>query len=420
VNRQKRHFINNLLNFTGFIFGTFIANDVIYVFVVGQTPILVTYLFSLLIVLVTIVLNFRALTNRIMMIPKSFKAFIVISLFSILSVILFNDRFVNIWLNGIILLILNLLVMISTLLLYRNKIFVSRGILVGILINLIFSLYEYFSYSSGVIFNLKNMFPHINIYQAELYWTFRAQGLFSEPGHLMRFLAISFFLIYPDIQSKYLKYLFIVAAISISILTKSSTSLIFFVALLLYFSQEIVMGKRKNVFLLPLIGSFGTLMYILYLVDSKVQSTQILTLILNQFSRVDSNNIRISGMKNALYVFFKNPLIGYGWNMLPSVFNRYDFINENVQGSYSFLLSLFVELGIFASIFVYFLGKEVYHLVSCYNLKSGRTYLFGLLVLITLMTTTNLSFQPVTMITFGYLIGFRFLKKKSNKVEGFE
>lgn len=404
----------------GFIFGACITNDVIYVFVVGQTPILVAYLLSFLIVLVTVALNFRALTNRIMMIPKSFKAFIIICLLSIVGVIIFNDRFINIWLNGIILLILNLLIMIATLLLYRNKTFVSRGILVGIFINLIISLYEYFSYSNGVIFNLKNMFPHINIYQAEPYWAFRAQGLFSEPGHLMRFLAISFFLVYPDIKSKYLKNLFIVAALSISILTKSSASLIFFVALLFYFSQEIMMKKKKNVFLLPLIGSLSTLILILYLIDSKVQSTQILTSLLNQFSRVDSNNIRISGMKNALYVFFKNPIIGYGWNMLPSVFSRYDFINENVQGSYSFLLSLFVELGLFASIFVYFLGKEVYHLVSCYNLKLSRTYLFGLLVLIILITTTNLSIQPVTMITFGYLIGFRFLKKKFDKVEEFE
>ncbi len=174
-----------------FLIGLLSANNILYVFVVGSTPIYTINVFCVICFVVLTIIEggkIPVFSN----IPVSLKVLLFFIVLSFLPVILFNRQYTYRWFVGIISLILSLVVIYVVMWLEDYHRYIYIGVAVGIIINAAFTLYTYILYQQGIMFTLSDYFPALNMPIQYSSNPFRAWGLFKEPGHMMRYMAIMF------------------------------------------------------------------------------------------------------------------------------------------------------------------------------------------------------------------------------------
>ena len=391
-----------------FLLGLLSANNVVYLFVVSNTPVLLFYVYaSLLFVFMFAIDNSRFSLKFLVFELKLFITFVFISG---ISVLLFNPSYIKRWIVGIIMLFLFFVGVYDVFLFRKDKEYIYKGIIVGITINFLMVAYETVNRLQGRVVNLADVFPAMNIARLYVGNAIRCQGFFCEPGHLMRYLAIVFFLLLPWVMkySLYKRLLLLLIVITISSLTRSNSLLFFVLGVLFLFVLSNSKKKKlwKEILLTFVILIVSVLLargfpFAQRLIDGFVEG------MISTFKEVNGESDRIIGMKGAFFIIRQYPLIGCGWNLLTSVMSDNGLlISGQVTGSFSFVLSLFAELGIGASVIIVFFIRRSFFLIKQKSSFELMCCGVGLLVYFGISIATDYGFEPGVVVLFGVVLSF--------------
>lgn len=350
-----------------FLIGFLSANNIVYVFSVGNTTIKAIAVVALIGLAIIAVNNHGRLLNPFYMLPQSLRLSFAFILLSFVPVLLFNrDTFYQ-WFVGIIAFLLMCFVAAIVLLLYDDyKEYIYNGIYWGMIINTLLILIGLFNFSRGISFTLAEFFPAETIANVYLGHSYRGSGLFREGGHLMRYVAVMGFpLMYYYKGNKKKMLIAMISMIIILAYTRSSTAVVFGleVAILIL----IFVGKNARSF-------WRALAAIIAVIIATVVITPIRNFMVdNIFSGfIDITTYRIqttrlTGIRSAIKVAEQYPIIGSGWNTLSKIFQKMGynvFISngfgggEYVSAAFSEGLTMLAELGIFSFFYYWFIIKS--------------------------------------------------------------
>ena len=186
-----------------FLLGLSVSTGVVYVFIVGNTPVYIGYCVATVAVACLLLHRSRGLVEAVAAIDKSVLTFCGIAALSLVPSLVYalsgnlGAEAPETVIKGLVVLVAGVVVYIVSL--REQRRLIITGVSVGILINFIFSLAAQASFEAGTVFSLITLFPQ-DAFVVPLQWgvaepagshaiyTFRAQGLFLEASHLMVFL----------------------------------------------------------------------------------------------------------------------------------------------------------------------------------------------------------------------------------------
>ena len=411
LNKQTNSLLYSLM---AFVLGLLSANNIFYVFVIGTTPILLITVYAILCLGFLFVSTPSTINTVFRGIPNILWTFMFCTLLSVVMVIIFNPSYLYQWLVGIIDLLLYTSIILLVIALKEYTSSIIKGIVIGIIINAVFVGFALILFKSGSIFTLHDVFPAWNMPIQTPYNSFRGWGLFLEPGHLMRYVAIMTLLVYFGLnkQEKTIKYIFVLSVAIIMTFTISSSIAIFVIGLI---SFLLLSGKtnKKLVINASILLVFAGIALILF---SKISTlgAEILQYFMEglfNFKATDSSSeIRKNGMKSALFVVKDYAFIGCGWNTFTKVFQDSGFYIGEVKGSYSELLTLVAELGIGAITYLIFLFSNVK-----YNIKKRDFYHIAIacsiMIYFALFSLTDYSLNGDCAVFIGLIIANRIQDK---------
>lgn len=391
---------NRFYYFVLFIIGVFSSTNVLYGFVVGSTPILIGQIAGVVCLIAILFVQKGKLYNvkPILRILPSIKLLFLCIVASFIPVIIFNPNNLYQWFVGIIALLLNLTIIISILEGMNNIDGLYMGIAVGIILNLILSMYALLQYKSGTIFTLNDYFPYANTAALFMSNAFSARGFFKEPGHLMRFLAIFAIPLITRLHQQHKiisKLLTFVIGVMLAF-TGSATIAVFCIGFLAYYLYSRKKSPLKIVILIVGGGIFFGIL--LWIFRNQIVSSGMLKSFSSGFQSLfvttGSNGSRIQGMKYALNIIAKYPIIGCGWNTLSKIFVSEGYYGVNsILGSYSGILTLFAEIGIGAFSFIYLIYKSFRYLLRMGDALSIGIA-FSLAIYFVLFCLTDFTIDP--------------------------
>lgn len=391
-----------------FITGLLSANNIIYLFVVGSTPIMLSCIYASACLVYLFFIHDENLSTTFANIPQSLKIFFVFIILSLIPILVFHHQYSYQWLVGLIELLLYCCIALVVASLDNNRQQLLSGIFLGLIINFAFVIYAYYMYRRGVVYSLNDIFPAVHMKVLYIGNAFRGWGLFKEPGHLMRYICILCFVVWEYISNKSVAQK-IAMLLSIAVLVMfsiSSAVIILIIGIVIYINLK----SKRNIKLM--IGSIIGIIVAVSIVLLLARNNQFISLLVTSFqsgvtdifSTTGGNATRYSGMDYVLQVIRNYPIIGSGWNTLTQVFIEEGYYGVgNVRGSYSEGFTLIAELGIFCLPYFVFLWKSIIKELKCldsYSVALGT----GLLLYLILLFITDYSIDSGSAILIGLTI----------------
>jgi O-antigen ligase len=287
------------------------------------------------------------------------------------------------------------------------------GIEVGIIVNFFLVMYEWYQYLHGNIYRsfiLTRYFPNAKVQSAYMSNAFRGIGLFSEPGHLARYLAVFILVTFGWFFNKNKKNAILILLLgSITIATTRSTVIVYYLigifAIILINSNN----SKKTFLTTVVLMVFG--IFSLYLAINYIPILHSLwelfsygfidlsTAILGQDN---SSAIRQEGMKSAVELIKEYPIIGVGWNEFTTHMIMEGYYTESVRGSYSALLQMLAQIGIGTFTYVLFIINNAIDRIRTHDIKQA-CFGVALLVYFVIFSTTDFGYKDSVAILFGIL-----------------
>lgn len=375
--RAGRRRSARLLNIIVFLFGLSLATDVVYVAIVGRTPVYAGYAFGLVLFLYFVVKD-RA-RMRLSDVHKSVWAFLGIAAISLMMSLinvfvgLAPDEAPVVVLRGLIVLACGFCIYYVTVRLGTSTRYLLAGIAVGIVVNGVLSLLQQAAFDSGSYLSLYSLFPQEHFYiaapfniwgqlppEASLTNLFRPQGLFLEASHLMAFLTCFAPLAFICFRGSIPRILVVglTAYCGVMALSPNVVFLIAEVIILIALrpnangavaeKNETRSRRVGGVHVIGIIAAIFLVVLFLILnpgvVSSSLELLPSATEGLNVFTSTDTGTLeRWEMMQKALGVVLYYPL-GAGWNT-ESYILRFWFGNSDVT-SLSYAIRLLIEIGI--------------------------------------------------------------------------
>ena len=259
------------------------------------------------------------------------------------------------WMKGIGVLVTNYFFI----LILSNSSRPTRGLVNGLIVSLflstLLSLISFGFFLRGITFSLDDYISNVEIFKPNEY-TFRATGLFSEPGIMLIFLTnIHIFLHYHLLKrGRQISALFVDACvIALVVLSRSGSFLIFVATWALYFLSRPKVGYekkvKKRIFTFMLIGGLG--LFAFFYSDIIAFFQNVFDSIFEMVSDIsvnngESNTFRFESILLGFKEILNNPF-GCGYNCGASYY--FDIYGHYL---YSSLLQMFLDLGFFGVIYV--------------------------------------------------------------------
>lgn len=404
-----------------FLYGVLATNNIVYLFVVGNTPIMLTNFVAFLIIVLTYLTNSKKVVLAIRDIPIGLKIWCVCALLSVVQVLIYHPTYLYQWFVGIIEMALNICVLLMVLI-YRKKLDdILKGVSVGLIFNFVRIGYELLNYRMGKIANFSEIYPYSDILVNYIGNAFRGEGFFREPGHLMRFTVLFAIplIVIAKRKSKVAFYLILIIIGSIFASTLSASLLIFVFGLIIYFifagnmTSKQVIKYGIGIFLITtiIVVAYFNVGFIKIFLDRLLFSTG------NAFAEDKSNSTRLMGMSYALTLIKEYPILGSGWNTLTPLFKKFGFYGKNtVLGSYSYALTLFEQLGLGAVAYFYFMIKNAVENLKCHDELSVA---FGASMIMAFFMTISTDFTFYANSAFFFGVCFAYTKNLKNSEEKF-
>lgn len=399
-----------------FLMGFLSTAGVMYLFSVGSTNI------SLVIVLSVIcnayfilVKNNKVIENVFVILPKSIVFFYVSIFLSILQTLFFSYQYLYRWFVGIINVLLLFCVISAVYYLKDNFEYIMRGLVVGIFVNTMLVAYEYLNYMRGIIYRseiLMRLFPKSRFYEANTYNAFRAMGMFSEPGHLARFLAIFVPILFGWYYKKNTKLSFLILCIGfVDIMLTRSAVAAYFMVCIVFCVLYLLEGERdKILWLLAIVAVLVIVMIGIILFTSfgiKIWESLISgfeDLLVASKGADSSSVIRRQGIKAGIQIIKDYFFLGVGWNELTSHMMDGGYYSEadRVYGTYSGIITMAGQIGFGTIFYVYFIISSF--LRNLHEDIIGLSISASLFIMFLVFCTTDLNYNDMTAFLFAIII----------------
>lgn len=357
------------------ILGLSVSTGVVYIFTFGNTPVYIGYCVSAAIVAFFMMRYPKDLSQTIGDIDDSVLAFCGLAALSLIPSLacclagkLSIDASLTV-IKGLVVLFSGVVVYLVAVLMRRQRKAVVSGVALGIIVNIVFSMLAQRAYDSGSVFSLVTLFPQ-NAFVVPLKWgvpepagsdaiySFRAQGLFLEPSHLMVFLVAWCFACLAFLKHSVAKVVLLIGGVYLSVQASSPN----IVLLVLEMILTALLGHRRRPAGLHLVRvrkklSHATLILVILLIfigvfvvmsfSDEISNTFAIFLAsasdINPLGTADTGTAgRFSAMLSTMSVLLNYPF-GSGWNT-ESVTLMAHF-GGSVHASHSFALRLLLELG---------------------------------------------------------------------------
>lgn len=199
---HRKSYITSLISFA---LGLSVSTGVVYVFMIGSTPVYIGYFVAALLFAALLFQNPRRMAHVISAIDSSVLVFVGAAALSLVPSLTYGmasgfgiDAPLTV-IKGLVVLIAGLVIYVVAISLREFRGAMVCGVAVGIVANAAFSIVSQMAFESGSVFSLITSFPQ-DAFVVSLKWgvsepagshaiyEFRAQGLFLEASHLMVFL----------------------------------------------------------------------------------------------------------------------------------------------------------------------------------------------------------------------------------------
>ena len=201
---RKRGATITLESVLAMLLGLSVSTGVVYVAQIGNTPVYIGYAVGIIALLVLAFKSPAEVIHSVEKIDRSVAVFCAVVAFSIVPCALYciagglPESALETVLKGFVVLFSGVVVYIVSIALRRYVKLMIAGVSVGLFLNVIFSLIQQRAFSLGSYFSLYEYFPQeafvlpaqwgVNMPMgAHAIYSFRAQGLFLEPSHMMVF-----------------------------------------------------------------------------------------------------------------------------------------------------------------------------------------------------------------------------------------
>lgn len=385
-------------SFFATLLGIFVANNIIYITKIGNTYINIVHFYSVFLFLYIIFKDKNAINSIVKYFSKTLLIYLIVIMCSSFTVLLiFKGDYFSRYINGILLLFMNLTIYMNILYYKKYYIYVIKGVFYGVLINIIFCFVQYGLYLSGIVFTLDKLFPQPS-FSIPRYGQFNLQGLFLEPSHFMGYIICTGILSAFFINNKrFRQVIFTMSLIIVVILTNSANMVLFGGLLFIFF---IILRKRiirkyeikiKNLLIFLLIAIFITLIFyfryeeILQIIHN-IDLPNKLKKGFNDFNIMNvTNKERLENISHGFDILLKYPL-GVGYNMETTIY-EIEFENLINNASYSFFISNQLELGIMGTVIFFiftisifirlFRSYKIYNKVLAISLLGTTIFMWG-------------------------------------------
>lgn len=388
------------------------CGDIVYLFVVGNTPILAIFPFAFALAFFALLFKKKgivSLKKTIKSINLELKLFFLFCVFSIVSLIIFGNSYYHQWLVGVINLFLFAeLIMVAIMLgNYRNSLLL--GAFCGVAFGVLFDLFSFFLGAQNSV--LPVLFPAFA--ESIGYKTdFSFAGLFRERGYFARYLTIMFLPIWHLFRNKnkIFKFGYVVLIIFLFAFTRSASTIIgAFCFLIYYVLSKVAEGKWKKIIIGAVVS--GIFLILLFSIDFKIEFVNaIKENLVDIFSGSEGNKTRLYGVTFSLEIARLYLPFGCGWNCFSQAFSDLGYYNyiapgsfDPVKGSYSGLVQLVAEMGFFVLPLLVFFLKSFFVNV---RIKNNYSLIISCALLATFleMLLTNMILEPCAALVFGLAI----------------
>lgn len=361
-----------------FLQGMCMCNNIFYVFNYNTFYLNISSVISIIVFLYVLINEKESFTKYLKNISKWFYLFLFLNIISIIPMTFYfinNSSITNAFFNGIPSLILIFLQYFSIVALYDKKEYIYKGITLGFILNIGYSVLQYFFFERGTMITFANWFPNpafrvmVQFQNRGLYpqfdinqfvYGYGALGFFLEGSYFMIFIIGSILIVNNVIKNNIIKVITLIITIVLCILTKSANLLTLFSMICLYwfilFIKKIKIKKtiKRSVFLfIPIFVLFIIAgIYMIVSNDNMIDSFRVSVDSLN-FNNTN-NTERATSMIRGLELISKYPL-GVGYNMSSAIYSL-EYGSQYVNAIFSTLLVNELELGI--------LGNLVYIIFS--------------------------------------------------------
>lgn len=430
-----------------FLLGLSVSTGVVYLFIVGNTPVYIGYCVAIVVVACLLLCRSRELVEAVAAIDKSILAFCGIAALSLvpsLAYALSGDLGADApetVIKGLVVLAAGVVVYIAAVSLREQRRSILAGVSVGILINFIFSLAAQASFEAGTVFSLITLFPQ-DAFVVPLQWgvaepvgshaiyTFRAQGLFLEASHLMVFLIAWGLLSAISVKHAFAKAALLVGVVYVSAQALSPNVAVLLLEAALFLVVSRVAKKERCGSDREKRLSHATIVAIFALLFAAILSTlmfgdTISGLLANIVASLGDLDVasstdtgtaaRFDSMLTALSILPSYPL-GAGWNTESVVLT--ESLGSSTFASHSFALRLLLEVGP--------LGLLAYcwavwrHAVEAYRVsKQGRLVAIAVICMAIAQFMNGITLLPYVWLLFGFAkgIGMEHTEAEGRRVE---
>ena len=387
-----------------FLLGVFICEGVTMPFSVGNTVFTVSEIISPIIFICLLSKKDNKFLSFLKNVPIGFKLFFLVVIFSILpSIVIFGIGNIYRYFVGLIYFCVILTIAADVYLLkdYRRNLY--KGMLLGFVLNILFSAICFFSFQAGIVISLEEIFPRESFFTP--FSSFRAQGFFLEPSHFVRFVSsvVLILMANVDVKNIILKFIFIVISIFVLLQSFSGSVVILMVGVLLY---SIIRKKERKINILPgaALFVFSIVVLIVLLFLNNEMSANVHFSLSKIFSGADITDEGNAERFNSMKIVLSNlsiATVGCGWNMANTFF---EVENLGIVSAFSDILEMTIEIG-FLGILIYIISliKTAFNLIKFRTKKSVALGL-TVLIILALQIGTDYAFNTCVMVVFGLVV----------------
>ena len=407
VNAEKN---KSMDKFLAFLLGIGVSEGITVLFYLSNKPFSFIEVLSPLMFIYFCVRDGYALPRFIRSVSIGFKLFFLIIVASIIPGIIYFMSFsvIQRYMVGLITLIISLTAAFNAFILNKQRQYIFRGIFIGFILNIVFSLICFVSFQGGVVISLEEFFNRDSFYTPE--YSFRAQGFFLEPSHFIRYVGSVVLLLVSSIRfkSSIIKYVIVFSTIAVLGLSLSGSVVIVIVGVVLYYfsTMQNKRGIRPRdivLFLLFVVALFAFF--------SKI--SEVMYKIMTGANIIDEENAGRFGAILSVLSQWEALLIGCGWNLTANVIES---ANLNIPAAFSDIVEMSVETGIIGGLLyvcsVLVMAWRLWKVRDNYS----RALSVSLLMILALQAGTDYAINPCIMLVFGLCFAADFNKGQNPRL----
>lgn len=393
-----------------FLLGLSVSENITSVFSFGSTSFTLSEVLSPILLIFLCLKDINRVASFMRCVPIGFKLFFAAVIVTIIPGLIYfmSVEIIYRYCVGLIYLVIVLTAAIDAFILRKSKDTIIKGIFVGLVGNMLYTILCFVAFHNGILVTLKYVIPHAGFYAPSA--SFRSQGFFLEPSHFIRYVGTVGLIVIAstEIRHSFFKYVLILISAIALIFSYSGSLVILATGYMMYWigSRGTINIRRARpgtlvpifVVLLIAIVAIGG-----FNINKHYDVEGVFDRIMNGADITDKGNAeRFESMQKIL----ENPslpiLLGCGWNLTGTYIQTQ---NLGITAAFSDILELLLETGIVG--LALYVGSLLSMSFTLWKMRGrySRALSVSLLVIFALQIGTDYALNTCIMLVFGLSVG---------------